>query len=190
MKRLLVLICFLLSTTFGRAQKTYTSLYTGTYTYVEFTIRIKDQGYPIVFATIIDNDSIYTNQSNIELFLKSLYSINPFVPISNSAYQKAYMLAFGHESNTYNKCSLFISEFNSELLEKKHYKEFTLLTGEKVSCSYITLNGIFMVVDKESFWAETLNSLGVSDPTVVNNIVIPISIVDYIEKEHLYIVPQ
>ncbi|MDO4692897.1 MAG: hypothetical protein Q4A64_08500, partial [Porphyromonadaceae bacterium] len=70
-------------------------------------------------------------------------------------------LAFGHKSNTYNKCSLFISEFNSELLAKKHHKEFALLTGEKVSCSYITLNGIFMVVDKDSFWVETLNSLGV-----------------------------
>lgn len=82
----------------------------GNYTCIKFTVH-RENNYPIVFAAITKTDSIKVDLSNFNRFVESVYSSCDFIPISNTAYHNGFELVFGKSEQTYNSCSLFISEF-------------------------------------------------------------------------------
>ena len=185
--KFIVSLLFSLNVAFCHAQKSSQPLRASDYTYVEFTTNLDGKQYPLVFAAATEQDTITVNLTNIQLFINSVYASCPYVPITNNAYEKCYGLVFGHSEDTYSDCQSFINEFNLAFkqLEQKGY--VTLLTGEKIHYACFRIRGVFLETDKETFWKETLSSIGISDSSSIHKIIVPIAISNYKKRRVFFI---
>lgn len=185
--KFIVSLLFIFNVALCHAQKNSQPLRASDYTYVEFTTNLDGKQYPFVFAAATEQDTITVNLTNIQLFINSVYASCPYVPITNNAYEKCYGLAFGHSEDTFSDCQAFISEFNLAFkqLEQKGY--VTLLTGEKIHYAYFRIRGVFLETDKETFWKETLSSIGIPDSSSIHKIIVPIAISNYKKRRVFFI---
>jgi hypothetical protein len=185
--KFIVSLLFTFNVAFCHAQKSSQSLRASDYTYVEFTTNLDGKQYPLVFAAATEQDAITVNLTNIQLFINSVYASCPYVPITNNAYEKCYGLVFGHSEDTFSDCQAFINEFNLAFkqLEQKGY--VTLLTGEKIHYACFRIRGVFLETDKETFWKETLSSIGISDSSSIHKIIVPIAISNYKKRSVFFI---
>lgn len=174
--KFIVSLLFTFNVALYHAQKSSQPLRASDYTYIEFTTNLDGKQYPLVFATATEQDTITVNLTNIQLFINSVYASCPYVPITNNAYEKCYGLVFGHSEDTFSDCQSFINEFNMAFkqLEQKGY--ITLLTGEKIHYACFRIRGAFLETNKETFWKETLSSIGIPDSSSVHKIIVPIAI--------------
>lgn len=185
--KLLIAISLILNTALCRAQNCDSNLFGANYTYVEFVVS-RNQEYPIFFAAVTKTDSIKVKLCDIDAFITSIYSSCDNVPISNSAYHKGYELVFGKTEQTYNTCSLFISDFIDKFNRLQRKEELVLDTGERVQIRYFNLIGIFLKLDKK-LKSTAVTSVGLAEENIPKNTIIPISIVDYYQsnfKLHLH----
>lgn len=180
--KLIVVILLILSAALCRAQNCDSNLFGANYTYVEFVIS-KKQEYPIFFAAVTKNDSIKVELCNVDTFITSIYSSCDNVPISNSAYLKGYELVFGKSEQTYNTCSLFISDFIDKFDRLQQKTELILDTGEHVQIRYFNLIGIFLKLD-EKYKSISVTSIGLAKENIPKNTIIPISIIDYYQSNY------
>lgn len=185
--KFIVSLLFTFNVAFCHAQKSSQSLRASDYTYVEFTTNLDGKQYPLVFAAATEQDTITVNLTNIQLFINSVYASCPYVPITNNAYEKCYGLVFGHSEDTFSDCQSFINEFNMAFkqLEQKGY--ITLLTGEKIHYACFRIRGAFLETNKETFWKETLSSIGISDSSSIHKIIVPIAISNYKKRSVFFI---
>ena len=185
--KFIVSLLFTFNVALCHAQKSSQPLRASDYTYVEFTTNLDGKQYPLVFAAATEQDTITVNLTNIQLFINSVYASCPYVPITNNAYEKCYGLVFGHSEDTYSDCQSFINEFNLAFkqLEQKGY--VTLLTGEKIHYAYFRIRGVFLETDKETFWKETLSSIGIPDSSSIHKIIVPIAISNYKKRRVFFI---
>lgn len=185
--KFIVSLLFTFNVAFCHAQKSSQSLRASDYTYVEFTTNLDGKQYPLVFAAATEQDTITVNLTNIQLFINSVYASCPYVPITNNAYEKCYGLVFGHSEDTFSDCQSFINEFNLAFkqLEQKGY--VTLLTGEKIHYACFRIRGAFLETNKETFWKETLSSIGIPDSSSVHKIIVPVAISNYKKRRVFFI---
>lgn len=185
--KFIVSLLFTFNVAFCHAQKSSQPLRASDYTYVEFTTNLDGKQYPLVFAAATEQDTITVNLTNIQLFINSVYASCPYVPITNNAYEKCYGLVFGHSEDTFSDCQAFINEFNLAFkqLEQKGY--VTLLTGEKIHYACFRIRGVFLETDKETFWKETLSSIGIPDSSSVHKIIVPVAISNYKKRSIFFI---
>lgn len=179
--RILVVISLILSMAYCHAQNCDSDLFGANYTYVEFVIS-RNQEYPISFAAVTKTDSIKVKLSDVDSFIESIYSSCTNVPISNSAYQKGYELVFGKTEQTYNTCSLFVSEFIDKFNHLQRTTELALDTGEHIQIRYFNLTGIFLKLD-ENIKSIAVTSIGLDEEQIPKNTIIPIAIADYYESD-------
>lgn len=158
------------------ANSTIFHLSGGKGTYVEFIVN-KKKSYPIVFAAFVEKDTLKVDLTNLDSFTKSVYLYNSYMPMSSYAYQKAYDMVFGRNSETCHLCSLFYSGFMNDLDNTMTNDTLSLLSGEKIIVSYAQIIGVFMNVKVDDFWIETISSLGLDDKQNIMNIMVPISII-------------
>ena len=187
MKYVFTLI-LLLNAGYCHARKQGDSLFAGEYTYVEF-IRPGNDIYPLVFAAAFKQDTITVNLASMDLFIKSIYSLAPCVPLSNSAYEKCYETIYGYSRDVFDDCALFINEFNCEFNRLKHKGYILLATGEKVYYYSCGIRGVFLVTNKDKFWHNAQSSMSILAPTYVDEIIVPIAVSNYkkrriVLKEH------
>jgi hypothetical protein len=185
--KFIVSLLFTFNVALCHAQKSSQPLRASDYTYIEFTTNLDGKQYPLVFATATEQDTITVNLTNIQLFINSVYASCPYVPITNNAYEKCYGLVFGHSEDTFSNCQSFINEFNMAFkqLEQKGY--ITLLTGEKIHYACFRIRGAFLETNKETFWKETLSSIGISDSSSIHKIIVPIAISNYKKRSVFFI---
>lgn len=174
--KFIVSLLFSLNVAFCHAQKSSQLLRASDYTYVEFTTNLDGKQYPLVFAAATEQDTITVNLTNIQLFINSVYASYPYVPITNNAYKKCYGLVFGHSEDSFNDCQAFINEFNLAFKQLEQKGHVTLFTGEKIHYACFRIRGAFLETDKETFWKETLSSIGIPDSSSVHKIIVPIAI--------------
>ena len=187
MKYVFTLI-LLLNAGYCHACKQGDSLFAAEYTYVEF-IRPGNDIYPLVFAAAFKQDTITVNLASMDLFIKSIYSLAPCVPLSNSAYEKCYETIYGYSRDVFDDCALFINEFNCEFNRLKHKGYILLATGEKVYYYSCGIRGVFLVTNKDKFWHNAQSSMSILAPTYVDEIIVPIAVSNYkkrriVLKEH------
>ena len=187
MKYVFTLI-LLLNAGYCHARKQGDSLFAAEYTYVEF-IRPGNDIYPLVFAAAFKQDTITVNLASMDLFIKSIYSLAPCVPLSNSAYEKCYETIYGYSRDVFDDCALFINEFNCEFNRLKHKGYILLATGEKVYYYSCGIRGVFLVTNKDKFWHNAQSSMSILAPTYVDEIIVPIAVSNYkkrriVLKEH------
>lgn len=145
--------------------------------YVTFSVFQADR-YPLFFATIVQEDSINIKVNNIDSLVSDLYSSKYYVPTTISAFQKSYEILFGGSERVYDICSLFISDFNEKCNIFQCENDFILNTGERVSVNYVGLYGVFLNLDRK-YKSKCYSSLGVQRKDIPDNILVPISIIDY-----------
>lgn len=177
MRNLYILLVFFLSTTYVNAQNIKANLFGGTYTYLEFNIS-EPNNYPIRFDAICSKDSLSVDTTNIDNFVKSVFSSCSNVSISDYANYKAYAIIFGKTKRTYNSCLQFFVDFNYKSDNVHKEGSLILRSGEKVTFKYFSVMGIFLRIEEKSI-PETLTSNGLPIELMGKNVVIPISIVDY-----------
>lgn len=174
----------ILSVALCHAQGYNSNLLGGSYTCIEFTVT-KENAYPTVFAAITKVDSINVDLSNIDMFVESVYSVCDFMPNSTTSFYKGFELVYGKSKQTYNICSLFISDFFNNFHHLQHKTNLILHTGEKVYIRYFDIMGIFLKED-ETFIPNTKMSIGLPEENMTMSIImIPIAIVDYSNKTKL-----
>lgn len=184
MTKIIVYLSMILSVALSHAQNHNSNLLGGNYTCIEFTVT-KENAYPTVFAAVTKADSINVDLSNIDKFVESVYSVCDFMPISNSSFYKGFELVYGKSEQTYNNCSLFISDFFNNFNHLHHKTNLILQTGEKVFIRYFDIMGIFLKED-ETFIPNTKISIGLpKENMTMSVIIIPIAIVDYSNKIRL-----
>lgn len=185
-KSLFIILCmlcrsFIICTaqhTSSRAQNVNDKLFGGEYTYIEF-VATKPHQYPVCFAALSTKDTIKIDRSNLKAFIKSIYSTCVYTPISDMAYQKAFELVFGRSMRTYNCCTFFLCDFNQNSKRQEKSVTIKLLTGEKITITYLRITGIFLSLD-ETFNPETIISIGPSAAECGGgNFIVPISMIDY-----------
>lgn len=132
MRNLYILLFFFLSTTHVNAQNIKANLFGGTYTYLEFNIS-EPNNYPIRFDAICSKDSLSVDTTNIDNFVKSVFSSCSNVSISDYANYKAYAIIFGKTKRTYNSCLQFFVDFNYKSDNVHKEGSLILRSGEKVS---------------------------------------------------------
>ena len=176
--RFITFFLLILSMASSRAQNVNDKLFGGEYTYIDF-VATKPHQYPVFFAALSSKDTIKIDRSNLKAFIKSIYSTCVYTPTSEFAYWKAFERVFGRSMRTYNCCTFFLCDFNEN--SKRHGQTMTikLLTGEKITITYLRITGIFLSLD-ETFSSETITSIGPSaDECGGGNFIVPISMVDY-----------
>ena len=176
--RFITIFLLILNMASSRAQNVNDKLFGGEYTYIEF-VATKPHQYPVCFAALSTKDTIKIDRSNLKAFIKSIYSTCVYTPISDMAYRKGFELVFGKSMRTYNCCTFFLCDFYEN--SKRHGQTMTikLLTGEKITITYLRITGIFLSLD-ETFSPETISSIGPSaDECGEGNFIVPISMVDY-----------
>lgn len=174
-------LLFILNVGYCHARKQDDSLCAGEYTYVEF-VRVGNDVHPLVFAAAFKQDTLAINLNNMHLFIKSIYSLAPYVPVSNSAYAKCYETVFGRSQEVFDDCSLFINEFNCEFNRLKNKGSILLATGERVYYYSCSIRGVFLATNKDKFWHNAQSSMSMLDPTYVDEIIVPIAISNYKKK--------
>ena len=176
--RFITFFLLILSMASSRAQNVNDKLFGGEYTYIEF-VATKPHQYPVCFAALSTKDTIKIDRSNLKAFIKSIYSTCVYTPISDMAYWKGFELVFGKSMRTYNCCTFFLGDFYEN--SKRHGQTMTikLLTGEKITITYLRITGIFLSLD-ETFNPETIISIGPSAAECGGgNFIVPISMDDY-----------
>lgn len=176
--RFITIFLLILSMASSRAQNVNDKLFGGEYTYIEFAAT-KSHQYPVFFAALSTKDTIKIDRSYLEAFIKSIYSTCVYTPVSDMAYRKGFELVFGRSMRTYNCCTFFLCDFYEN--SKRHGQTMTikLLTGEKITITYLRITGIFLSLD-ETFNPETIISIGPSAAECGGgNFIVPISMVDY-----------
>ena len=176
--RCITFFLLILSMASSRAQNVNDKLFGGEYTYIEF-VATKPHQYPVCFAALSTKDTIKIDRSNLKAFIKSIYSTCVYTPISDMAYWKAFERVFGRSQRTYDCCTFFICNFNENSKRQEKSVTIKLLTGEKITITYLRITGIFLSLD-ETFSPETISSIGPSaDECGEGNFIVPISMVDY-----------
>ncbi|MDO4159736.1 MAG: hypothetical protein Q4D41_04700 [Prevotellaceae bacterium] len=167
------------------------TLFGGNYIYIEF-VKNADKEHPLVFDALTTQDTLYADFTDIDSFVRSIYKSAAYVPVSDAGYREVYNKVFGNHSNDVSEdsaydvsedCAYFINQFNLESKYVELCGSFTLFSGERINYSYFYVSGIFMEMDKDKFWKVAATSNGLTDPTMVNNIIMPVSIIRYKMKE-------
>ena len=176
--RFITIFLLILNMASSRAQNVNDKLFGGEYIYIEF-VATKPHQYPVCFAALSTKDTIKIDRSNLKAFIKSIYSTCVYTPISDMAYWKAFERVFGRSQRTYDCCTFFICNFNENSKRQEKSVTIKLLTGEKITITYLRITGIFLSLD-ETFSPETISSIGPSaDECGEGNFIVPISMVDY-----------
>ena len=130
-----------------------------------------------MFDTIINNDTIEVDISDINSFIKSLFSQTYYIPISESAYQRGFDILFGTNKNNLDCGRYLINELGNQIEEVQRQGIIKLLNGDYVLYKYAEIRAGFVELDKNSEWKYVLSSIGIEDSSIIQRIAVPITII-------------
>lgn len=177
-----LIIFFLFCQNVCLAQNRDYSLFCGDYTFISF-MWSKTNAWPVYFNTVVKQDTIYADITNLDTFAKSVYSVNPYVPVYDNPYQSAINIMCGKSYETYGFGLELLNKFTDEFNETAKEGKIKILTGGYIYYKYADLKAIFIELDKLRDWRH-LSSNEIRDSSIVNRMVLPISIINCTTKNN------
>lgn len=170
-------ICFLMLTNICCGQVVDHKLFCGEYTYIQIRAE-SPRDYPILFDAIVNQDTIYVDISDINTFTKSLFLQAAYIPIAESAYQRGIEILFGSGEKIFGYGLCLANMLGSQLEESQRKGVISLLNGDYILYKYAKIRAGFVELNKSCDWKYTKSSIGIEDSSIVNRVVIPISVID------------
>ncbi len=135
--------------------------------------------YPLSFDIVVSSDTLRINTGNINSVIESVLISNAYMPATSewvSLY--AYNTMFGQSEQTTLDWQHFNMEFNFQTIERSIDKTIKLKDGETLNIFYMAVSGIFWKL-KKSEWSKASDTLGIQDFSLVSEILVPVSVINY-----------
>ena len=161
-------------------------LFGGHYILLNITWQSENQ-YPVIFECAVEADSVAIDNTDFDSFAQNILKSNPYIPSMGYAISEAYKIVFGNSRQTYRDWENFMLEYNEKYRELTDSQQIQLQDRSYIKIKYISLTGIFLYADKDSFYEKTVSSLGIDNPEWVSSIIVPISMVNYQKAENFKI---
>lgn len=101
-----------------------------------------------------------------------------YIPIAESAYQRGLEILFGSNEKNIGYGLCLINMLNNQLEEVQQKGVISLLNGDYILYKYAKIRAGFVELNKSRDWKYTRTSIGIEDSSIVNRMVIPISVID------------
>lgn len=170
-------VYFLMLTNICFGQVIDYKLFCGEYTYIQIRAE-SPHDYSILFDAVVNQDTIYVDTSDINTFTKSLFLQASYIPIAESAYQRGLEILFGSNEKNIGYGLYLINMLNNQLEEVQQKGVISLLNGDYILYKYAKIRAGFVELNKSRDWKYTRTSIGIEDSSIVNRMVIPISVID------------
>jgi len=174
-------VYFLMLTNICFGQVIDYKLFCGEYTYIQIRAE-SPHDYSILFDAIVNQDTIYVDTSDIDTFTKSLFGQASYIPIAESAYQRGLEILFGSKEKNIGYGLCLVNTLCDLLEEVQQEGVISLLNGDYILYKYAKIRAGFVELNKDYDWKYTKTSIGIEDTSIVNRIVVPISIIDINKK--------
>lgn len=185
--KIILVFCLLIYANICRGQVVNYKLFCGDYTYIQFRWESQND-YPILFDAIVKHDTIEVDMTDLDTFSKSLFSKALYVPTSESAYQRGLDILFGSNEETFDYGLSLVNMLGGQVENVQRQGVLSLLNGDYILYKYAEIRAGFVELDKNCDWRYTRTSIGIEDSSLVNRIVVPISIISIDKKvKDLYI---